>query len=196
MTDHLRNASDATVRDSVRRPRGIVKLELFKGGKKTDEDRFEDPFFNAITDQGHASFLSWFNNIQGPASPYMGLIDDAGTTTLPATATYAVPVFTEFINYTVAAASNRAEWVNGAVVAGPPATIDNSASVATFDIVAPGGDVFGIFVAYSLSGDALLDDLGNTSAADGILWAQAAFPGGAVTVADTDQLKVTYTISC
>lgn len=161
-------------------------------------------FRNAITDQGHASFISWFTGATGPSQMWMGLINgNPATPSLDADETYqditdATAAYTEFLDYDVSATSNvRAEWIEGAVAPGPPATIDNASSVATFDITGtPTNDVFGIFLVYNLTTPGAPESHTDPDTGDlGILWAHAAF-AAEIPVSSGDQIKVTYTISC
>lgn len=142
---------------------------------------------NTITTEGKTKLLDvMFHGVSALATWYIGLIDNSGVTPPVAGNTYAgigtTNGWDEFSTYSEA---TRGEWTEDAASAG---SITNSSPVV-FNITGS-GEVYGLFLAAgtqaSTKGDATA---GNT------LWCGTAFSGGAVTVGNGDQLKVTYTVN-
>lgn len=147
---------------------------------------------NDITTEGKNYLLDCMFHGTTSASPwYIGLINNTPSPTLAAGDTYdeinGTNDWTEFTNYLVSAASVRGTWDEDAAASG---SMSNSVPI-TYTISAGGGTVYGIFVC-GLGANASVP---GDHAADGKLWATAAFSGGAVTLLVADELKVTYTVN-
>ena len=148
---------------------------------------------NAITTEGKDFLLDvMFHGTTAAPTWYIGLINNVPAVTLAATDDYdnidqAANDWDEFTNYEVAAAAVRGTWPEGASSAG---SMTNAVPI-TYTMLAGGGVVYGIFVC-GLGANA---GVPGDHAPDGILWATAAFSGGAVTLALADELKVTYTVN-
>lgn len=113
------------------------------------------------------------------ASWVIGLVSLASYSAIAAADTMASHAgWTEFTGYSE---STRVAWGQG-VASGQATT---NASPATFT-VSGSGTVKGIFVTSQ-------NTKGGTT---GILWSAGLFPGGDVPVVASDELKITYTISC
>jgi len=169
-------------------------VEHWRAGKMIGHYRIP----NGITNQGKNHLLDvHFHAVTQVTTWYIGMVDaDVGSYTAEAaTDTYqninqVGNGWDEFTAYTDAAnsssATTRPTWTEGAASS---QTITNGTPVV-FDITGS-GSVKGLFLCGGIVAAQTKDD----HAADGILWATAAFTGGDVTVADEDQLKVTYSVS-
>jgi len=147
---------------------GVFKIECIRDGKLV----WDAEAHNAVTDAGLNNILDEFF---GNATHYVGLISDAGYTSLANADTLASHAgWAE----TTAYAADRKEFVEGAAAAG---SIDNSASPAEFtmnDTVT----VKGAFLATVATGTA------------GVLYCTALFSApGDRSVVSGDILRVTYT---
>lgn len=175
------------------RPRGFGFAEQWRAGKLLAVHRF----VNAITIEGKNHVLDVaFRNQTESSLWYMGLIDLAGYTALDEDDTYdnidqAGNGWDEFRDYNFAADSTkRATWVP---IAAAAKLITNAGTPSVFDITAA-GTVKGIFLGGEPTAAAATPaDQGDHHAA-GLLWSAALFSTGDVVVANTDQLKVTYSI--
>ena len=166
------------------KPKGRFVVEHWRNGQKIG--RYE--FSNAITNEGKNKLLDvMFHAVTQITTWYLGLIDGAGTPTLAAGDTYAqingTNGWDEFVSYNEA---TRQEWAEGASAS---QSITNSSPVV-FNITAT-GSVYGLF----LVGGGTAPSTKNDAAGGGSLWAAAQFSSGTVSVANGDQLKVTYTVS-
>lgn len=188
--------SQINVRDSARcqvvpaatRPtdqlnlRGVFRVEHRRGGKLLATYNIR----NAITIEGKNKLLDvMFHGTAALATWYIGLVDGGGSPTPVEGDTYeeigGTNSWAEFTTYDEA---TRGEWTEGAAAA---KAITN-ASPVVFNISAS-GTVYGLFLAGGATAATKSDaTAGNT------LWSVAAFTGGTVTVADGDQLNVTYTV--
>ena len=156
--------------------RGRFKVDHIRGGQLLKQYQFN----NDITNQGKNDiFDTFFFDLTPIASSswYIGLISLSGYSALAAGDTMASHSgWAEFTAYTQA---NRVAWGPGA---SSSQTITN-ASAAVFDINAS-GTVKGVFITTN-----------NTkSGTTGRLWATALFSGD-VPVVNTDQLRITYSVS-
>lgn len=148
-------------------------------------------FHNDITTEGKDALLDiMFHNDTQIETWYLSLVDVANFTAVSVNDVYdeidGTNGWDEFKDYDYSANSTaRAEWQENAASGG---SISNT-TVATFDITGA-GSVWGIF----LGGGGAASDVQGDHAADGTLWATANFTAN-VTVANTDQLKVTYTVT-
>ncbi len=148
-------------------------------------------FHNDITTEGKDALLDiMFHNDTQIETWYLSLVDVANFTAVSVNDIYdeinGTNGWDEFEDYDYSANSTaRAEWQEDASSSG---SISNT-TVATFDITGA-GSVWGIF----LGGGGAASDTQGDHAADGTLWATANFTAN-VTVANTDQLKVTYTVT-
>ncbi len=160
---------------------GTWKAELIRAGKVIWSEEGK----NTITTQGKDKLLDcMFNGATQYSNWYMGLINNSPAPSIAATNTYVGiggAQWTEWASYDEA---TRPEWAAGSSSAG---VVTNAAPV-TFTISAS-GVVKGIFVAAGANATTKSD---NT--AGNYLWCATAF-AATVTVADDDQLKVTYTVS-
>lgn len=173
---------------------GRFQVEHWRG----DEKLATYDIHNEITTEGKDALLDiMFANDTQIATWYLSLVDVAGFTATAPGDTYAqiksddnpggTNGWSEYEEYTYAAnGTARAEWQEDAASGGE---ISNT-TVATFNINAPGGSIYGIFLA----GGGTDADLQGDAAGGGTLWATANFTANVV-VANTDELKVTYTIS-
>lgn len=153
--------------------------------------------FNDITNEGLLALLSvMFNAGTQITIWYLLLVDNAGFTAFADGDTYANinqagNGWDEFSSYTdannAASAVTRPVWPEDAPSAN---SITNSTTKAIYDMTA-GGTLKGIGVVGGGTSPQNKDD--NT--AGSTLWATAPFSGGNITVANTDQLKLTYTIN-
>ena len=159
---------------------------------------------NGITVEGKNFLLNvGFHGAAGPAkitSWFIGLIDNAGFTIFDETDTYddinqTGNGWDEWVDYTDAnngaSAVTRPEWSEGAA---SNKQITTDTPQAIYDVVGAGdGDVVkGVFIAGGPNADTKNDHAPGSP--PNILWSTAAF-ASTITVATSDQLKVTYTIS-
>jgi len=148
-------------------------------------------FHNEITTEGKNALLDiMFHNDTQIETWYLGLVDAAGFSATSANDVYAQidgsNGWDEFTDYEYSSnATARAEWEEDAASGGQ---ISNT-TVATFDITGS-GSVWGVH----LVGGGTDPDLQGDAAGGGTLWATANFTAN-VSVANTDQLKVTYTVT-
>jgi hypothetical protein len=153
--------------------------------------------FNDITNEGLLKLLSvMFNAGTQVTTWYIGLVDNASFSAFADGDTYvdinqAGNGWDEFSSYTDAnnadSATTRPVWTEDAPSAN---SITNGTTKAIYDITGA-GTIHGILVAGGGTSPELKDD--NTSGST--LWATAPFAGGNITVAISDQLKLTYTVS-
>lgn len=172
--------------------KGHFNVELWRGGKRIDARSFK----NGITNEGKNKLLNvMFNNQAQIASWFIGLIDNSGYSALASDDTYddidqAGNGWDEFANYTdpgnADSTTTRPAWTEGAASA---QSITN-ASPVVFDITGS-GTVKGIFIAGGTNAQTKSDH----TASGNFLWSTALFSGGDVVVANSDQIKVTYTVS-
>jgi len=169
--------------------RGRFVVEHWRNGKRINEYHFS----NGIVNEGKNKLLdAMFHGTTQISSWWLGLIDNSGYTALAATDTYddidqAGNGWDEFKNFTVSASTvNRAVWAEDAASG---QSITNS-TVAVFDITGS-GTVKGLFLVGGIANCVLK---GNHETG-GTLWATALFGSGDVAVQNSDQLKVTYTVS-
>ena len=166
-------------------PKGRFQVEHWRGGRKIGVDHVP----NAITNEGkNKLFAVMFNGATAIGTWYILLVDGSGSPLLAATDTYAQigngNGWNENTAYTEAARSSG-PW---APAAGQQVT---NSSPVVFTINAS-GSVYGM----ALVGGGRRPGAKGDHAGGGALWAEAAFASGTVTVANGDQLKVTYTVSC
>jgi len=143
---------------------------------------------NLITNEGKNALLNvMFHAATQITTWYLLLIDGAGSPTPAAADTYAqidgTNGWDEWHDYDEA---TRPEWTEGA---SSSQTVTN-ASPVVFTISAS-GSVYGL----ALVGGGTTPSTKSDAAGGGTLWNGAAFSSGTVTVADNDQLKVTYSVS-
>jgi len=171
--------------------RGKFIVEHWRNGKRINEYHFP----NGTTNEGKNHILNTeFHGGTQLTTWYLGLISSTGYTALAATDTYgdinqAGNGWDEFSSYTDGnngdSASTRPAWGPGAA-SGQAIT---NATAAVFNITSA-GTVKGVFAAAGANAQTKSD---HTAA--NYLWATALFTSGDVTVANGDQLKVTYTTS-
>lgn len=162
------------------KPRGVFTIEhLRKQADGTMKKIAEYEAHNDVTNGGKDNALDvLFDAATQITTWYMGLVNNSGFTGFADADTMASHAgWTEFITY------SQAARVTIVFEAASGQAISNSVTAATFDITAS-GTLHGIFVT---SGSA-------KSGTTGTLWATAAFAAN-IPVANTDQLKITYTVS-
>lgn len=139
--------------------------------------KWEDDAPNGVTNEGLNKVLDVMFHATTPIGTwYIGLIDNAGGTSLVAGDTLAAHGgWTEYTNYT----GNRHEWTEGAASS---QSTTNSSTVDFVAATAP-GTVYGVFLCSAASGTS------------GTLWATAALSGGTQALSVGDTLQVTYTVS-
>lgn len=148
---------------------------------------------NDIVTEGKNFLLDvMFHGTTAGSTWYIGLINNTPSPTLAVTDDYdninqAANDWEEFTNYQISSSTVRGTWDEGASSAGSM----TNATPITYTISAGGGTVYGIFVCGVGANASVPGDHAN----DGKLWATAAFSGGAVTLAASDELKVTYTVN-
>jgi len=138
---------------------------------------------NITTDEGveHAIGVQFAGSTQ--VTDWFVLIYNTDTT--PAlTMTYATPTFTESTHYSEA---TRPTWQNGAVVS---KNITNSANKASFTM-STAETIYGA----ALVGGGSAASTKNDTAGGGVLYCVSDFSGGSKTVASSDILKVTVSIT-
>jgi hypothetical protein len=174
--------------------KGKFQVEHWRDGKLLE--KFDFP--NLITNEGKDHILNTqfdSGTAIATANWYIGLIDLTGYTALAAADIYdeidGTNGWDEFTLYTDPAnadsAVTRPVWLMDAASG---QAITNS-TVQSFDITGA-GTVKGIFLA---GGPTTALTKGDHTLADNVLWNAALFTGGDRTVASSDTLKVTYTIS-
>jgi hypothetical protein len=166
-------------------PRGRFHVEHWRDGKKIGDYEL----LNTVTNEGKNALLNvQFNGATAIGTWYIALVDGSGTPVLAATDIYAH-------------ISNGNGWNENALYSngtrpawGPGASSGQSvtnASPAVFNMNGS-GSVYGMALVGGGSAPSTIND----HAGGGVLWAAAPFQSGVVTVANGDQLKVTYTLSC
>jgi len=170
--------------------KGHVHLEHIRNGEVIGVYDFP----NGVVNEGKNRLLDvMFDSGTQITSWYLGLIDNTGVT-LAADDIYddinqAGNAWDEFTDYTDAAnadsALTRPLWTPGE----PASQSITNGTPVVFDITGT-GTLHGLFLA----GGTGADTKGN-HASTGVLWATAPFTGGNVPVADSDQIRATYTVS-
>lgn len=192
----------ASIQKSPRLPiQGTFIIEHIRDGKVLHKQVFK----NGITVEGKNFLLNLaFHGASGPAKIntwYIGLVDNAGYTAFDETDTYddidqAGNGWDEWQDYTDAnnasSAVTRPEWSEGAA---SNKSITTDTPQAIYDVVAAGdGDTIkGVFICGGANAQTKGDHTPGSPA--NILWATAAFTS-TVNVQTSDQIKVTYTLSC
>jgi len=181
--------------------KGVFHFEHFRDGVKIGEFDIE----NTITVEAKNFFLNLtFRGASGPAKIntwYIGLVDNAGFTAFDETDTYddidqAGNGWDEWVDYTDAnngdSAATRPEWSEAAASS---KSITTDTPQAIYDVVAAGdGDVVkGVFICGGANAQTKADH--TPGSPPNILWSMVAF-AATVNVQTSDQLKVTYTLSC
>jgi len=154
---------------------GEGRFELLnRSGGLLAEGCLDDPIVNVGLDMILNTALGGQTQI---ATWYMGLIT-GGATLANADTTSAVATWPEFTTYTPA---TRPEWTDNA----PTTTqvLTNSSPIEF--TISTGGTLEGIFIA----------SIATKSSTSGTLWASAAFTSAPLTVAATDVLRVTYSVT-
>lgn len=174
---------------------GRYKVEHWRKGKLIAEY----DLINGITIEGKNHNLDvCFHEATACATWYLSLIDLVGWGTLDETDTYddidgEGNGWDEFKTYEYAASGTaRVPFVEAAASG---KSITNSATPGIFDILGS-GTVKGIFLVSQPVGGSASPDTQGDHHEDGLLWSTALFSTGDVPVENTDQLKVTYTLSC
>jgi hypothetical protein len=172
--------------------RGEFYIEHWREGKLLRKEKFH----NGIVNEGKNFLLDvMFHGTTAIATWYIGLISGSGYTALASDDTYddidqAGNGWDEFASYTDPGNSDsavtRPAWTEGAA-SGQSIT---NGTVVSFDITGS-GTVKGLFLAGGTNAQTKSDH----TASGNVLWATALFSGGDVTVANTDTIKVTYTVS-
>jgi hypothetical protein len=173
-------------------PKGTFTIEHWRDGTLCDIYRIN----NGVVNEGKNKILDvMFHGTSAITAWYIGLIDLTGYTALASDDTYddidqAGNGWDEFTDYTDAnngdSATTRPAWPEGAASG---QSITNS-TPAIYDITSS-GTVKGVFV---VGGGSTPENKGD-HAPGSTLWATALFTSGDVTVANGDQLKVTYTVT-
>jgi hypothetical protein len=173
-------------------PRGHFRVEHWRQGQLIG--LYEAP--NLITNEGKNRLLNTMFYLATTAARYetwyLGLVDNADPTPSPAAGdTYAqingTNVWDEWASYDEA---TRPTWTRGVAAS----QVITNASPVTFTISASGA-VYGLFLAGGPNAATKNDNTAGTLPNQNILWCVTGFASGAVSVADDDELKVTYTIS-
>ena len=156
------------------KPRGFFTIEHWRDGKLLQTQDVP----NGVTNVGKDHVLNTQFNAGTPVNPwYIGIIDNSGFSALAAADTMASHAgWNEFVTYSEA---TRVDWGEDAASG---QAISNS-SPATFNITGS-GTLYGVF----LNSDSA------KSGTAGTLWATAAF-ASTIPVVNTDQLKITYTVT-
>lgn len=181
--------------------KGVFHFKQYRDGKLIAE--FD--IVNTITVEAKNFLLNLgFHGASGPAKIltwYIGLVDNAGFTAFDETDTYddidqVGNGWDEWIDYTDAnngdSTTTRPEWSEAAASS---KSITTDTPQAIYDVVAAGdGDVVkGVFICGGVSGQTKGDHAAGSP--PNILWSMVAF-SATVNVQTSDQLKVTYTLSC
>jgi hypothetical protein len=171
---------------------GRYIVEHYRDGEKINEYQFN----NGTTNEGLDSILNvMFHGTTAITAWYLGIIDGTGYTALAATDTYATinqagNGWDEFADYTDPgnsdSATTRPAWTEGAASS---QSIANG-TVVVFDITDT-GTIKGMF----LVGGGTTPSTKSDFEGGGTLWSTALFTGGDVSVQNTDEIRVTYTIS-
>jgi len=172
-------------------PKGVWDVWHYRKGKLLE--RFQSP--NTIMTEGKNHALDVvFHAVSANSTWYIGLVDNSGFTAISASDTYAgindTNGWSSFTSYTDPgngnSATTRPAWTEGAASGG---SITNG-TVVSFDITAS-GTVRGIFLVAGTNAQTKNDST-NTG---NVMWCATDFAGGNRTVANTDTLKVTYTLN-
>ena len=169
--------------------RGRFRVEHWRDGKLLGVHEFP----NAITNEGKNALLNMqFNGVAAIAQNawHMLLVDGAGTPVTAATDTYAhIGGTNGWTENTAYAEAGRPLWGQGTSTA----QTTTNCSQAIFTIASGGsGSVWGLAIV----GGGTAPGTKGDAAGGGVLWAAAQFQSGTQTVANGDQLKVTYAVSC
>lgn len=189
--------------DKVRQPnlplKGKFTIEHIRNGEVINKFEIE----NGITVEGKNFLLDvGFHGAAGPSKIntwYIGLVDNAGFSAFDETDIYdgidqEGNGWDEWKDYTDANNGNsgvtRPQWSEGAA---SNKQISTDTPQAIYDVTAPGdGDVvYGVFIVGGTNSQTKGD---HTAGVANKLWSTAAF-ASTITVATSDQLKITYTIS-
>ncbi len=180
---------------------GRFRVEQFRDGMCIVDKEFD----NGITVEGKNFLLNLaFHGASGPTKIntwYIGLVDNANFSAFDETDTYddinqVGNAWDEWIDYTDANNTNstttRPEWSEAAASS---KSITTDTPQAIYDVVAAGdGDVVkGVFICGGADAQDKDDD--TPGSPPNILWSTAAF-SATINVQTSDQLKVTYTLSC
>lgn len=173
--DFKENESGLLVPDNKLIFKNIFKLEHFRDGVLIGVDEFH----NDIVTEGKNSLLDiMFGAVTQITSWYVGLIDNSGFSALSSADVMASHAgWAEFTNYSQAA---RVQWSPAAASGG---AVSNTSSLV-FDITGTGNLYGGFVCSNSTKGGTI-----------GKLWATAPF-NTVKPVANADQIKLTYSVSC
>jgi len=181
--------------------KGTVRFEQWRDGVKIRDIDIT----NTITVEAKNFLLNLgFHGAAGPAKIltwYIGLVDNAGFTAFDETDTYddidqVGNGWDEWIDYTDAnngaSTTTRPEWSEAAASS---KSITTDTPQAIYDVVAAGvGDVVkGVFICGGPNSQTKADH--TSGSPPNVLWSMVAF-SATVNVQTSDQLKVTYTLSC
>jgi len=182
---------------STLEPKGKFHFEQWRNGKLINSFNVT----NGITVEGKNYLLNTgFHNTPAALHPwYIGLIDNASFGSLDESDDYdnitqSGNLWGEWQDYTDANNTNsdvtRPEWSEGAA-SNKQMTTDTPQAI--YDVVVAGdGDVVkGVFIVGGANAQTKGDHTGGST---NILWSTALF-ASTITVATSDQLKITYTIS-
>lgn len=173
--------------------RGKFVVEHWRDGKRINEYHFP----NGITNEGKNKLLDvMFDGSTQLTTWYLGCIDNSGYTALAAGDTYdnidqAGNGWDEFKSYTD---GNNGDNTTTRPAWGPdPASAQSitNSTVAVYNITGS-GTIKGIFACAGTNAQTKGDHTAGTAHT---LWATALFTSGDVAVQNSDQLKVTYTVS-
>ncbi len=180
--------------------RGRFHIEHIRNG----EVIHREDITNGITVEGKNFLLNvGFHGGAGPAKItvwYIGLIDNSGFGALDETDDYddidqAGNDWDEWPDYTDAnngdSAVTRPEWSEGAA-SNKQITTDTPQAIYDVVVAGDGDTVYGVFIVGGPNSQTKSDHISGSP--PNILWSTAAF-GSPITVATSDQLKITYTIS-
>lgn len=172
-------------------PKGVWDIQHFRRDKLLE--RFLSP--NTIMTEGKNHVLDVaFGAATQLTQWYIGLVDNAGFTAIAAADTYAgindTNGWSSFESYTDPgngdSATTRPAWTEDAASSG---SITNS-SVVSFDITAS-ATVRGIFLVAGTNAQTK----GDSTNTGNVMWCATDFSGGNRVVANTDTLKVSYTLN-
>jgi len=155
-------------------PRGEFNVEHWRDGKLLGTYKFP----NGVTNEGKDHALGATFNLVTQINPwYIGIVDNSGFTAFAAADTMSSHAgWNEFTTYSEA---TRVDWGEDAASG---QAISNS-TPATFNITGS-GTLQGVFVT----------SVNTKSGTTGTLWATASF-ASTIPVVNTDQLKITYTVT-
>ncbi|MHC4301285.1 MAG: hypothetical protein ACYS7Y_28790 [Planctomycetota bacterium] len=180
------------LRSGLTNLRGSFVVEHWRAGKRINEYHFD----NGIVNEGKNKLLDvMFDGATQITTWYLGCIDNSGYTALADADTYdnidqAGNGWDEFKNYTDG--NNADNTTTRPVWPADPASAQSitNSTVAVYNITGS-GTVKGIFAVGGGSAPQTKGD----HASGSTLWATALFTSGDVAVQNSDQLKVTYTVS-